>query len=201
MVSNVSFGSMFNPERINGGVFNPEHDVECLKNDAEKPKDFPAFPNESVGRSQVKVAAKLPHKLELSSEDKNFLSKLSTNTYGFNENSNEFWVHSRKATQGRIPNLVMGDGKLVGNQTRHNFVKELVNNETQAFQIAGNDKLGGMKLVTVVKNTNSDTVTLYTCDSKQCCPMVLDGDIDIQKLASAITDNLDTIQGVTIWKE
>ena len=43
MVSNVSFGSMFNPERINGGVFNPEHDVECLKNDGVL-----AYPTDTV---------------------------------------------------------------------------------------------------------------------------------------------------------
>lgn len=205
MTLNTSFGSMFNPERISRRNFenlsNPEHNIENLKNDAERPKDFPAFPNESIGRSQVaKTNYKLPHKLELSQEDKEFLSKLTSVKYGFHGNSNDFWFHSYKPTPDNIPNLSMGDGKLENNKTREDFVKELVDNETQAYQIAGIDKLGGNKLITVVQNNKTNTTTMYTCDSKQCYPLVFDGNIENKKLAESIVDMLNTVQGVTIWK-
>ena len=198
MISSVSFGSMFNPERIS--AFNPEHDIEELKNDVERPKDFPAFPNETIGRSQVKTSQKLPHKLELSNEDKNFLSKLNSDMYGFHGTGNEFWVHSNKPTKGNMPNMIMGDGKLI-DKSRHDFIKELIDDKTQGFQIAGNDKLGGKKLITVVKNNETGTSTMYTCDSKQCYPRNLDSDVDIKKLASAITDNLVVVHGATVWKQ
>lgn len=201
MVSNVSFSPMLNPQRISGGISNPEHNIEGVKNDAERPKDFPAYPNDLIGRSQVKTSQILPHKLELSNEDKDFLSKLSSDMYGFYGNTNDFWVHSKKPAQGCIPNMIMGDGELTNNMTRHDFVKGLVNNETQAFEIAGNDELGGNKLVTVVKNSETNTVTMYTCDSKQCYPKIFDGNVDIEKLASAITDDLIAIQGATVWKK
>ncbi len=201
MISGVSFDSMFNPERIGGNnIFNPEHDIEELKNDAERPKDFPAFPNEQIGRSQVKSSRKLPHKLELSDEDKNFLSKLNSDTYGFYGTNNKFWVHSKKPGKANIPNMIMGDGKLK-DESRHDFIKDLINDEVQAFQIAGNDECGGNKLITVVKNNETDTFTMYTCDSKQCYPMNLDSNVDVKELASAITDNLLIVQGATVWKK
>lgn len=206
MASNISFGSMFNLERVSRNYLenlsNPEHNIEGLKNDAERPKDFPALPSNSIGRSQViKTDSELPHKLELSAEDKKLLSGLCSSMYGFHDNSNEFWVYKRKPMQGKIPNLVMGDGRLQDNMSRNDFAKELVHDGTQAFQIAGNDKYGGNKLITVVKNSKSNTMTMYTCDSKQCYPMTLDGDVDIKKLATSIADNLIRIQGVTVWTE
>ena len=201
MIPNVTFGSMHGFEGIGRKALNPEHNLEQLKNDAERPKDFPAYPNETIGRSQVKTRAGLPHKLELSGEDKEFLSELSSSMYGFHPMSNDFWVHSKKPAKGRTPNIIMGDGRLTPDMTRHDFVKTLVNDDTQAFQIAGRDKLGGHKLITVVKNTDTDTTTMYTCDSKQCYPLVIDGDVDIQKIASSITSNLDSIQGATICEK
>lgn len=205
MTLNTSFGSMFNPERISRRNFenlsNPEHDIERLKNDAERPKDFPAFPNESIGRSQVKTNSKFPHKLELSQEDKEFLSKLTSVRYGFHGGSNAFWYHSYEPTSDNIPNLTMGDGKLENNKTREDFVKELVDDESQAYQIAGSDKFGGYKLITVVQNSETNTATMYTCDSKQCYPIVFDGNIENKKLAESIVDMLNTIQGVTLWKK
>ena len=201
MVSNISFSSILNPERIHRSAFDPEYDIECLKNDAERSKDFPVFPDECIGRSQVRISTNSPHKLELTKEDKDILSKLSSSVYGFHGNSDDFWVHYTKPGKGRFPNVAMGDGRLTDGMTRHDFVNELVNKETQAFQIAGNDMLGGRKLITVVKNNDSNTMTMYTCDSKQCYPMVIDGNIDIQKVACAITDQLTTIQGATIWQE
>lgn len=203
-MTSISFGSMFNPERVSANkAFNPEHNLEGFAyGDSERQKDFPAFPSEQIGRSQVKTGAKkpMPHKLELTNEDKEVLSKLTSSMYGFHGNSNDFWVHTKKPTQGQIPNLTMGDGTLK-DKTRHEFANELVNGETQAFQIAGNDDLGGHKLITVVKNNETNTTTMYTCDSKQCYPVTLDNNIDMEKLASVITDNLVEIQGITVWKE
>ena len=200
----ISFGSMFNPERVNSKkAFNPEHNLEGFAyGDSESPKDFPVFPNEQIGRNQVKTYTKrpMPHKLELTNEDKEFLSKLTSSMYGFHDNSNNFWVHTKKPTQGQIPNLIMGDGKLI-DESRLEFANSLVDNKTQAFQIAGNDKLGGNKLITVVKNNETNITTMYTCDSKQCAPMTIDSDVDMEKLVSAITDNLVEIQGITVWKE
>ena len=63
MIPNVTFGSMHGFEGIGRKALNPEHNLEQLKNDAERPKDFPAYPNETIGRSQVKTRAGLPHKL------------------------------------------------------------------------------------------------------------------------------------------
>ena len=204
-MTSISFGSMFNPGRVSANKpSNPERNLEGLAHgDSERPKDFPDFPSDSLGRSQVKTGEKhpMPHKLELTNEDKEVLSKLTSNMYGFHDNSNNFWVHTKKPTQGKIPNLTMGDGKIADGMTRNEFVGELINNKTQAFQVAGNDKLGGNKLITVVKNNETNTTTMYTCDSKQCYPMVLDGDVDMQKLMSTITDSLISIQGVTVWKE
>lgn len=205
MNTNVSFGSMFNPERISRksieSLSDPEYNIEGLRRDVEQSKYFPAFPSESLGRSQVqKTNVKNPHKLELSNEDEKFLSKLSSTEYGFHGSSNDFWFHSRKPNSGSIPNLIMGDGALQKDETRHDFIKKLVNSDTQAFQIAGIDKLGGNKLITVVRNSETGTLTMYTCDSKQCYPMVLDNNVDIANLAEAIADNLDKICGSTIWK-
>ena len=204
-MTSISFGSMFNPERvsINKG-FNPERNIEGFAHgDAESPKDFVDDPKDAIGRSQVKTGAKkpLPHKLELTNEDKEALSKLTSSMYGFHGNSNDFWVHTKKPAQGQIPNLTMGDGKIAEGATRQDFVNKLVDSNTQAFQIAGNDELGGNKLITVVKNNKTNTTTMYTCDSKQCYPVTLEGDIDMEKLVSAITDNLISILGVTVWKE
>ena len=94
----------------------------------------------------------------------------------------------------------MGDGKLKDNMSRHDFVNSLINGETQAFQIAGKDTLGGNKLVTVVNNRETGKLTMYTCDSKECYPMVLDDNVDMKKLASSITSNLACIQGATVWE-
>ena len=204
-MTSISFGSMFNPERVSKNkAFNPEHNLEGFAyGDEERPKDFPALPSDSIGRSQIKTGAKrpMPHKLELTNEDKEVLSKLTSSMYGFHGNSNDFWVHTKKPMQGQIPNLTMGDGKLTTGTTRHDFVNNLINSNIQAFQIAGNDNLGGNKLITVVKNNETNTTTMYTCDSKQCYPVTLDNNIDMEKLASAITGNLVEIQGVTVWKE
>jgi len=198
MISSVSFGSMFNPERIRG--FNPEHDIEGLKKEVERPKDFYNLPNESIGRSQVIINQKFPHKLELSNSDKTFLSELNSDVYGFHGNSDRFWVHSKKATKGNIANISMGDGKLT-DKSRHEFIKDLINEKTQAFQIAGSDRLSGNKLITVVKNSETNTSTMYTCDSRQCYSINLDNNFDIEKLVSAITDHLTEIQGATVWKQ
>lgn len=204
-MTSISFGSMFNPEKVSKNkAFNPEHNLEGLAcGDSERPKDFPALPNGHLGRSQIKTGAKrpMPHKLELTNEDKGVLSKLTSSMYGFHGDSNDFWVHTKKPMQGQIPNLTMGDGKLISGTTRHDFVNNLINSNIQAFQIAGNDDLGGNKLITVIKNNETNTTTMYTCDSKQCYPVALDNNIDMEKLASAITDNLVEIQGITVWKE
>lgn len=204
----ISFGSLFNPERVPRkfeipDLDNPEHDIEQLKNDAERPKDFPAFPNELIGRSQLtKTAPKRPYpvKVELTDEDKDFLSKLSSKQYGFHPNSNKFWFHGRKPAQGGAPNMIMGDGMLPKNTSRHDFIKGLVDDKAEAFQIAGKDKLGGNKLITVVKNNKTGEMTMYTCDSKTCYPVVVDGG-NTKALANAITNNLTEIQGATVWKE
>lgn len=204
-MTSITFGSMFNPERISANkALNPEYNLEGFAyGDSERPKDFPALPNEQLGRSQIKTGAKhpMPHKLELTNEDKEVLSKLTSSMYGFHGDSNDFWVHTKKPTQGQIPNLTMGDGKLTPGTTRNDFVNNLINSNTQAFQIAGNDELGDNILITVVKNNKTNTTTGYTCDSEQCYPMKLNGDIDMEKLASTITNSLLSIQGVTIWKE
>ena len=204
-MTSISFGSMFNPERVSASkAFNPEHNLEGFAyGDAERPKDFPAFPNDQIGRSQVKTGVKrpMPHKLELTNEDKEALSKLTSSMYGFHGNSNDFWVHTKKPMQGQIPNLTMGDGKLQEGTTRHEFVENLIDDKTKAFQIAGTDQYGGNKLITFVKNDEAGTITLYTCDSKECYPVVLEGEGNIPAFASAITDNLVSIQGVTTWKE
>lgn len=41
---------------------------------------------------------------------------------------------------------------------------------------------------------------MYTCSSKECYPMVLDNNTNIEKLAEKITDTPDPIQGATIWE-
>lgn len=204
-MTSISFGSMFNPERISvNKAFNPEHNIEGFSSgDAERPKDFPNYPSDSIGRSQVKISPKHPnpHKLELSDKDKEALSKLTSNMYGFHGESNEFWVHTKKPIQGYLPNVAMGDGKLSADMTRQDFAKQLINEKTVAFQIAGKDELDGNKLITVVKNNETGLTTMYTCDSKQCYPMTVDPNIDLEKLASVITDKLVSIQGVTTWKQ
>ena len=207
MTSNVSFSSLFNPERISRKnaekLSNPEYNIEGLRNDAERPKDFPVFPNDSIGRSQVIIKQNQsdPHKLELTKDDRDFIFLLSSSTYGFHDNSNDFWVNTRERVNGRYNGSTMGDGKILDGKTRHDFAKGLVNNETQAFQIAGSDKLGGNKLITVVKNSETGKTTMYTCDSKECYQTVIDKPVNLEKIASAITDNLTSILGVTIWKE
>ena len=204
----ISFGSMFNPERVSGryaelGLNNPEYNIEGLKNDAERPKDFPVFQNESIGRSQVKtnnLKNLNPKKLELSDEDKVFISKLNSKMYGFHSNSNDFWVRSIKPVQAGVPNIILGDGKIVNGSSRQEFVKNLINDDTQAFQIAGQDIYGGNKLITVVNNNETGITTMYTCDSKECYPVAIDCK-DIKLLKSAIIDNLSAVQGATVWSK
>lgn len=204
-MTSVLFSSIFNPERVRKNKdFNPERNLEGFAcGDSERPKDFPTFPDEQVGRSQVKTGAKqpMPHKLELTKKDKKALSKLTSSMYGFHGDSNDFWVHTRKPTQGQIPNLTMGDGRITDDITRHEFVEKLIDDKTKAFQIAGVDRLGGNKLITFVKNDEADTITLYTCDSKECYPVALEGEGNVSAFASAISGNLVEIQGVTVWKE
>ena len=107
----------------------------------------------------------------------------------------------KKLTEDNAVNMIMGDGKLTDDMSRNDFANSLINDETQAFQIMGEDKLGGMKLATVVKNSETGVVTMYTCDSKECYPMVIPGSVDLKKVASALTDNLTAIQGITVWEE
>ncbi len=205
-MTSVSFGSMFNPEyNIKSLAHGDSGDIGDIGDigdprDCGSPKDFPSLPDEPIGRSQVKIAPKrpMPHKLKLSIEDMKALSKLTSKTYGFHNDSNDFWVHTKKPTQGKFPNLTMGDGKLI-DKSRHEFVNELVSENSQAFQVAGKDSIGGNKLITVVKNQETGKTTMYTCTSKECYPVEMDSDVDLEKLAAAITDNLSEIQGATIW--
>ncbi len=204
----ISFGSMFNPERVLGrygklGLNNPEYNIEGLKNDAERPKDFPVYPNESIGRSQIKTNNSKhpqPKELELSDNDKDFVSKLSSDMYGFHPNGDRFWVHSIEPVQGGVMNICMGDGKIINGASRHEFAKNRIKDDTQAFQIAGKDIYGGNKLITVVNNNETGITTMYTCDSKECYPLAVECK-DIKLLASAIIDNLSAVQGVTVWKK
>ena len=200
MVLGVSFGSIYNPVINNGkNVINPESNSERLKNNVKRQNSFPVFPNELIGRSQVNISQKIPHELELSDNDKSFLSELSSDMYGFHGDTDSFWVHSKKQTKDNTIQVTMGDGQLAGKSCQ-DFVKDIVNSDTQAFQIAGSDKYGGNKLVTVVRNAKTNTTTMYTCDSKQCYPMLIHNDVDMKNIASAITDNLTSILGATVWK-
>lgn len=201
----ISFRSISN----SGNIFNQfvkqgscisEQNNEGLKNKATSQKDCINIPNELIGRSQViKINPKFPHELELSDKDNDFISELSSDMYGFIDSSNEFWVHSTKPTKDGTPKVIMGDGAIPNGSSRYDFVKELINDKTPAFQIAGNDIYDGNKLITVVKNSETGKMTMYTCDSKQCYPKIIDDDISIKKLTSAILENLIAVQGVTVW--
>lgn len=177
-----------------------EQNIEKLKNNKESPKDFPTLSNEQTEKNQdVKTNAKNFHKLELSNEDKNFLSKLTSKVYGFHGDSNKYWVHTKKQTDGNTPKLIMGDGVLRENVTRKDFIKALVNSNSKAFQIAGTDKDSRHKIITVVQNSETNTTTMYTLDSEQCYKIALENNIDKTKLTETIVDKLGTIHGATIW--
>lgn len=151
----------------------------------------------SSGTSQEKPQATA--KLEFSATDKAFLTKLSSTMYGFHKDSNRFWFHSRKPGDSR--KMIMGDGKLEDNVSRSDFVKNLVDSETQAIQIAGNDLSGEQKLITVVKNSKSNTTTIYTCDSKECSQTTDNPTNSLENITSAITDDLKSVIGATVWKK
>ena len=56
-MTSVSFGSMFNPERVGANkAFNPERNIEGFAHgDSERPKDFPAFlPDEQIKDAQAR---------------------------------------------------------------------------------------------------------------------------------------------------
>lgn len=92
----------------------------------------------------------------------------------------------------------MGDGVLLENVTRKDFIKTLVNNDSKAFQIAGTDKFSKNKIITVVQNSETNTTTMYTCDLEQCYKITLKNNIDKTKLTETIVSKLDTVYGATI---
>jgi len=198
MVSNVSFASMFNLEAVSE-KFASEQNIENIGKNIEGTKISCAFPDDVVGRSQVRRNLKIPHKLKLSSEDANFLAKLNSNSYGFHGKSNAYWVHSREAASKRF---IMGDGRISSGLTRHDFINGLVDEKIQAFQIAGNDaKDGENVLTTLVKNPETNKITMYICDSKGCASVALPSNIDFKRAVAGITDNLSVIIGATAWKK
>lgn len=198
MISNVSFGSMFNLKAVSE-KFDSEQNIENIGKNIEGTKISCDFPDETIGRSQVRRNLKIPHKLKLSNEDANFLTKLNSSSYGFHGKSNAYWVHSRKANSKQF---IMGDGRISLGLTRHDFINGLVDEEIQAFQIAGYDaKDGENVLTTLVKNPETNKITMYICDSKGCSSVVLPSNIDFERAVAVITHKLSMIIGATAWKK
>lgn len=195
MISNVSFGSMFNIEKARKSIENPENDIEGLKNEVEQAKHFPAFPQESLGRSQVKT----PVSVALNDEDKKLLSSLSSKKYSFNDDGS-FWVHSKTKTADGNFKVAMGDGKIADGKTRQDIVKGLVGDDVQALNIAGTKDRQNVMSTFIYDKTNGG-ITVYSSDLKegQAC-LEFFGFDGFKAAINNFADNLDTIQGATVWK-
>lgn len=224
MSSGISFGSMFNPEKVSrrhveGALINPENNLERLnahqagralsdeefieqnleglRNREEPSRQFPVSPQDALGRSQIKT----PNSINLSDEDAALLKTLSFEKYGFFNDNGNFWVQSKKQKENGSFGFTLGDGILTQEMTKQDFVKNLVNNNVQAFNISGINKDGDKLNKTFILDKDTNNVTIYSSeypDGEAC--LELFGFDDFKSAIDDTIDNLDTIYGATVWK-
>ncbi|HIS88073.1 TPA: hypothetical protein IAA87_01425 [Candidatus Avigastranaerophilus faecigallinarum] len=188
---------------IDSGLGNPERNIEKLKygQEIEPSKLFSITPQALLGRSQVKMP-KRKNPAEPNDEDKKLLSKLSMKKYGFYENSNEFWIHSNTKKEDGTHSFTLGDGKLQENITRADFIKGLVTEDVQGFNISGVKKDGSGKLsATFIHDKETGFVTIYSSDyDQEAACLECYGFEDFKTAINSLIDSLDTIIGATIWQ-
>ena len=195
----ISFGSVFNT----GGSIYPKNmglssnnSKPNIKQPVEKYKSFSDLWNKIPNEKRVKMNGSAVKPLELSCEDEKFISRLNMSKYGFHKDSDRFWFHTTLKKAGALNQNMTGDGKIKEGLSRHDFINNLIDNKTRAFQIAGTDKYGENKLITV-----------YTCDSKGCRPEVTESNISAQNskstmhdFASKLLGDIEEVQGASVWK-
>ena len=256
MISKISFGSIFNPERtgrrnIEDGAVNPEHNLERL-NAHQTPHDFGKIGTEPIGNMNFGMVDSAPLELfiskdfdnpeknieklrygqevepskslmmtpqellgrcqaemqqyinpsTLNKQDKELLSKLNFKKYGFYKNSNDFWFHSSTKKEDGTSSFALGDGKIQNGLTHADFVKELINENVQGFNITGNKKDGsGRVSTTFIHDKETGAVTIYSSDYNQdeAC-LECYGYEDFNIAINSLIDSLDLISGVTVWQ-
>ena len=188
-MSNISFGSMFNPERIERKdiekkLNNPEYNIEHLR----------------YGRSQAGKMNELKPVM-LSEEDLSLLKSLSSHKYGFSPDGREFWVHSKNKKEDGTYTFTMADGKLKEGMNKKEFVKGLIGDDVQGLNVAGKTLDGEPVSIAFVYDKENEGTTIYSSkypDGEACLEYLgKDG------FREAIFDNLKelkTIYGATVWK-
>ena len=166
IVSNVSFGSMFNPERIERKdiekkLNNPEYNIEHLRYGRELSEPLPMYPSEALGRSQAGKMNELKPVM-LSEEDLSLLKSLSSHKYGFSPDGREFWVHSKNKKEDGTYSFTMADGKLKEGVNKKEFVKGLIGDDVQGLNVAGKTLDGEPVSIAFVYDKENEGTTIYS---------------------------------------
>lgn len=187
---------------IDEDIDNPERNIENLKygQEVEPSKSFSITPQESLGRIHVMMSNRT-NSAEPNYEDKELLSKLNFKKYGFYENNNDFWVHSSTKKQNGSRSFALGDGRLQNGTNRADFVKGLINENVQGFNIVGTNNEGTKFSATLVYDKDTELVTIYSSDQNldSAC-LEFFGFDDFKSAIYSTIDKLDTITGVTVWQ-
>ena len=217
MSFSISFGSMFNPKNlyrrhIDGKLYNPECNIERLNahqkgsasidkgdsaikglvKDTEAYKSYLLTPNELLGKVQVKT-----NELNLSEEDSELLNSLSYQKYGFFGNNGDFWLHEREKKEDNTYGFAMADGRLKEGTTKQEFIKELVQDNIKAFNVAGLDEDGKMVNKTFIYDEDTNQLRIYSKGDV----MIEDNGFDnFKSEIDATIEDLNMICGATIWE-
>ena len=204
-MNNVSFGSIFNPERIGrkdleNKLNNPEYNIEHLRCGRELSEPLPMYPNEASGRNQAGQTSQLKPVM-LSDDDLSLLGSLSSHKYGFSPDGREFWVHSKNKKEDGTYSFTMADGKLKEGMNKKEFVKGLIGDDVQGLNVAGKTLDGEPVSIAFVYDKENEGTTIYSSkypDGEACLEYLgKDG------FRETIFDNLKelkTIYGATVWK-
>lgn len=204
-MSNISFGSMFNPERIRGKSIekelnNPELNLEHLQKGRELSRLLPSFPDDSAGRCQVRKGDSLTS-INMSDEDLALLRSLSSNKYGFSPDGESFWVHSKKVKEDGTYTFTMSDGKLEEGADKKEFIEKLIGDDAKGLNVVGKDKNGNPVALAFVYNEDTKGTTIYSSEYKEgeACLEYMGKDGFREAIADGLK-NLKSIKGATVWK-
>ena len=205
-MNSVSFGSMFNPERIGKKdlekkLSNPEYNIEHLRYGRELSEPLPMYPSEALGRSQVGKINQ-PKPVMLSDEDISLLSSLSSHKYGFSPDGKEFWVHSRQKQEDGTCSFVMGDGRLKEGVSKKDFIKGLIGDDVQGLNVAGKTLDGEPVSIAFVYDKETKGTTIYSSkypDGEACLEYM--GKDGFREAVLDSLKNLKNVYGATVWKQ
>ena len=204
-MSNVAFTSLFHFDKIGRKHIeektdNPEYDLENLTQEHKHLKPFFFHPNEALGKSQIRQINQLKP-IEMSDEDLALLRSLNSDKYGFSPDGREFWVHSKKKKEDGTYSFITGDGKLQEGQDKKEFIKDIIGDDAQGFNVTGKGHDGDPVSMAIVYNKNTKETTLYSTkysDGEACLEYI--GEDGFREAILDSLKELKTIYGATVWK-